>query len=157
MTKKLIIIRGLPSSGKTTLAIKKRNHLMNIGSVVMIATDDFFTIDNVYHWDSNFLSEAHSWNYFRFVKHVFNKVEYIILHNTATTFWEIEKYVKFAIKHGYEIEVCEPDTPWKYDVDELTKRNTHGVPKETIQKMLDRMESTDMIRSAILELKENIK
>ena len=45
-----------------------------------------------------------------------------------------------AVKHNYKVIILEPDTPWKKDAEELSKRNKHGVPKEAILRMLARWE-----------------
>jgi NEDD4-binding protein 2 len=150
--KKLIIIRGISGSGKSFLA---KSIAEKYSCYIILSTDDFFIKNNEYKFDHNYLGAAHNWNYARCCKAVFDGIENIIIDNTNTQFWEFEKYCKIGLQNNYEIEVVEPDTPWKYDVEELTKRNTHGVPKETIQKMLDRMESTDIIMAAILELQGN--
>jgi hypothetical protein len=40
--------------------------------------------------------------------------------------WEARGYVEAALKYGYEVEIREPDTPWRRNAEELAKRNTHG-------------------------------
>lgn len=38
-----------------------------------------------------------------------------------------------ALKHGYAIELVEPDTPWRYDVNECTRRNSHQVTSDIVR------------------------
>jgi hypothetical protein len=38
------------------------------------------------------------------------------------------------------VEILEPETEWKYDAQELFKKNTHGLPMDAIQSMLQRLE-----------------
>ena len=54
--------------------------------------------------------------------------------------WEAKPYVKLAVQHGYTVQFVEPETPWRKDVSELAKRDSHGVPEDIIQRMLDQWE-----------------
>ncbi|XP_012497581.1 PREDICTED: uncharacterized protein LOC105808476 [Propithecus coquereli] len=45
-----------------------------------------------------------------------------------------------AIGKGYRVEFHEPETWWKFDPEELEKRNKHGVSRKKIAQMLDRYE-----------------
>lgn len=148
--KKLIIVRGLPSSGKSFLSKQLYQTAKGFGkSCAILSTDEFFIIGGRYKWSGKFIGVAHNWNYARCCKAIFDKTDYIIIDNTNLQFKEFEKYIGIAIENGYSIEIVESNTPWKHDIEELTKRNTHGVPKETIQKMLDRMESMDIIKEKL--------
>lgn len=65
----LILIRGLPGSGKTTLAeqiMKEWKEIRDgrgrqVKSCKLIAADDFFMVDGEYKFDPSKLSEAHAW------------------------------------------------------------------------------------------------
>ena len=41
---------------------------------------------------------------------------------------------------GYMVEIVEPTTPWRFNPSELARRNSHGVPRDKIEKMLERYE-----------------
>ena len=61
--------------------------------------------------------------------------------NTNVSRWELRALghiVEYAENQGYEVRIEEANTPWAFDAEELTKRNTHGVPRETIDKFLRR-------------------
>ncbi|RMX41510.1 hypothetical protein pdam_00013057 [Pocillopora damicornis] len=45
-----------------------------------------------------------------------------------------------AVKYGYHIKIVEPNTPWKWDVKELVRRNQHGVTYAAITRMKERYE-----------------
>ncbi|XP_050793094.1 NEDD4-binding protein 2-like 2 isoform X6 [Gopherus flavomarginatus] len=64
----------------------------------------------------------------------------VIIDNTNTQAWEMKPYVEMALGKGYRVEFHEPDTWWKFDPEELEKRNKHGVPREKIAQMLERYE-----------------
>nr|XP_058898179.1 NEDD4-binding protein 2-like 1 isoform X1 [Kogia breviceps] len=45
-----------------------------------------------------------------------------------------------ALENNYEVIFREPDTRWKFNVQELARRNIHGVPREKIHRMKERYE-----------------
>ncbi|XP_037534212.1 NEDD4-binding protein 2-like 2 [Nematolebias whitei] len=131
----LILMRGLPGSGKTTLA---RKLLSNSPSGVILSTDDYFAQKNGYRYDVGLLGAAHEWNQWRAKDALQDGCSPIIIDNTNLQAWEMKPYVKMALDRGYKVDFCEPDTGWKFDPYELEKRNKHGVPHEKIAQMMDR-------------------
>ena len=138
-TKELIISRGLPGSGKSTLA----KELGKGGKV--FSSDDFFMVNGKYQFDITFQGEAHLWNQGRVRRAMREGISPIVVDNTNVTLGEIAPYKKLAAENGYAVRYAEPNTPWKFDVDELTKRNTHNVPRDVIQRMLDKWQPTETL------------
>jgi len=130
--KVLYILRGISGSGKSTLA----RQLGEGGEV--LSTDDFFDVNGEYQFDSDFISEAHFWNQTRAVEAMDKGVTPFVIDNTNVSAWEPKFYVQEAQKRDYRIEIRESETPWKFDAEELAKRNTHGVPREVIDSMLEK-------------------
>lgn len=128
----LILMRGLPGSGKTTLAQKICGH------GVVLSADDFFYQGGKYCFDKTRLSEAHEWNKTRTKQSIQEGRSPIIIDNTNVEVWEMMPYVALALRSKYHVCVLEADTPWKFDPRQLTLRNTHGVPRRTIDSMLER-------------------
>merc|ERR1719357_1034218 len=133
----LVILRGLPGSGKSTLAKKL---LKSCGQGIILSTDDFFSKNGIYNFKADRLSEAHSWNQKRALTAVENKVKLIIIDNTNTMSWEMRPYIEMGVVSKYNIHILEPDTPWKFKPRILAEKNSHGVPKQKIELMLDRYE-----------------
>lgn len=130
--KKLYIMRGLPGSGKST----KAQELGQSG--VIYGSDEYFMKDGEYIFDQDKLKDAHKWNLDRVIEAMGKGTSPIVADNTNVSNHDMKPYVESALENGYEIEFVEADTPWKFDVKELTKRNTHEVPADAIQGMLDR-------------------
>lgn len=128
----LVLMRGLPGSGKTTLAQKI------CGRGVVLSADHFFCQGGKYNFDKSRLSEAHEWNKRRAKKFIQEGCSPIIIDNTNVEMWEMMPYVALALRAKYHVCVLEPDTPWKFDSRQLTQKNTHGVPRRTIDSMLER-------------------
>ncbi|XP_062983046.1 NEDD4-binding protein 2-like 2 [Elgaria multicarinata webbii] len=136
--KLLLILRGLPGSGKTTLS-----HIL-LGQSrdgIVFSTDDYFRQNNGC-WSYNVyqLGAAHDWNQKRAKQAMDQGRSPIIIDNTNTQAWEMKPYVEAALEKGYRVEFHEPDTWWKFDPEELEKRNEHGVNREKIVQMLERYE-----------------
>ncbi|KAE8629428.1 hypothetical protein XENTR_v10000484 [Xenopus tropicalis] len=135
--KVLILLRGAPGSGKTTLA---RMLLQQNPLGINLSTDEYFYKKGQYRYDVNLLGEAHEWNHKR-AKEAFEKnISPIIIDNTNLQAWEMKPYVSMAMKHKYKVTFREPDTWWKYKPKELERRNSHGVTKEKIKRMLENFE-----------------
>ncbi|XP_044297560.1 uncharacterized protein LOC123029082 isoform X2 [Varanus komodoensis] len=151
--KLLLILRGLPGSGKTTLS-----HIL-LGQSrdgIVFSTDDYFRQNNGC-WSYNVcqLGAAHDWNQKRAKQAMDQGRSPIIIDNTNTQAWEMKPYVEAALEKGYRVEFREPDTWWKFNPEELEKRNQHGVIREKIVQMLERYEyqiSIPIVMNSVLPL-----
>eukprot|EP00795_Rhopilema_esculentum_P000544 gene544-10229_t len=134
--KTMFILRGLPGSGKSYLA----NQLKQYGDTIL-STDNFFRAGKGFEFRGDQLQDAHDWN-LACARSAMRRedVNNIYIDNTNTRSWEMKPYVLAALNHGYNVEFLMPQTPWAWNINELERRNTHGVPKGTLQKMLDRFE-----------------
>ncbi|MXQ84781.1 hypothetical protein E5288_WYG016722 [Bos mutus] len=108
---------------------------------LIFSTDDFFfREDGAYEFNPDFLEEAHEWNQKRARKAMRNGISPIIIDNTNLHAWEMKPYAVMALENNYEVIFREPDTRWKFNVQELARRNIHGVPREKIHRMKERYE-----------------
>ena len=156
MTKTLVVTRGIPGSGKSTLAqqIAQENErgspIDYVYVIPIFGTDDYWLRpDGYYDFNAARLSHAHAWNKNRVAAKMKGGHSLIIVDNTNTTWQEIEPYVRLAKLNGYSVQIREPETPWRYDAQACFKKNTHGVPLATIEKMLARWETTESIKEKI--------
>ena len=132
MNKTLFLLRGLPGSGKTTLA----NQLG--GSLV--EADRYFMVYGEYKFDAAKLKEAHAWcrnqvkEWMKTNDRGFD-VPRIVVSNTFTQEWEMKPYFDLAKEHGY--------TVFSLIVENRHGgKNVHDCPEETITKMRERFEIT---------------
>ncbi len=141
--KKLIILRGLPGSGKS----EKAKQL--VGNGVIHSTDNFFTRDGKYVFNSDNIGKFHCLNLMNSIRSMQKGISPIIIDNTNIIASHCAGYVDQGKLYGYEIIIMEPDTPWAFDVEELVKRNTHDTPIETIVDMLEQYEEPDLFKKKL--------
>ena len=146
MMKNLILIRGLPGSGKTTLA-KNMISAPHGEATFHFEADQYFYNDGVYEFNSSKLKEAHSLCQYNtsLMLRSYSDVT-VIVSNTFTTIKEMEYY--FDLEYDY-LEIIDVRTQFK---------SIHGVPEETIKKMKDRWSSKqDVLNFFIYLPKINIE
>ena len=126
--KHVYILRGLPSSGKSTLAVELSK--VSDDSVICCA-DDYFYNNGVYGFDSSKLGAAHSQCFDKFLNACEHGVKCIIIANTNSTRREYSRYQTTALEHGYRV--------FRLIVERThTNKNNHNVPDETLTAMRDR-------------------
>ena len=154
------IMRGVSGSGKSTKAKKiQANHLLeNNVKVEICSADDYFMKDGTYNFNPSKLKHAHAWCRDKFQNAIDSGVDYVIVDNTNTTFWEMRFYVFYAFALEYKICIVEPNTQWAFNAKELTEKNTHGVPLESIERMLERYQNYNSIIEQIdnIVMNENL-
>lgn len=162
--KKLILMRGLPSSGKSFTA----NSLAGTTGKVF-STDEYFykmigKDPTVYTFNPRFLADAHKWNLLRTRRAIDEMAQNgspspVIVDNTLTQPWEGYNYVIYAQAYEIEVEIAEPTSDWWQEIrlllydkrsnkatlkefaKELAKKNTHNVPFFSIEKMMWRWQN----------------
>ena len=137
---KLFILRGLPASGKSTLALT----LVPEGRD--IATDDFFHTNfdrsTPYVFNPEFFRDgsAHGWAEGKVRELLSDGTGLpVCLANTNSCRWEFQAYLDICEELGCEFEVIDLYDSGLTDA-ELHARNTHGVPLPAWQRMRDRWE-----------------
>lgn len=141
--KKLIIMISVPGAGKSTLTKKLCNHYIDnhgliADDIIVCSTDNYFMENGVYKFCAAKLGWYHNLNQQLANSHMSCGCPLVIIDNTNLTVKERKPYIAVGLQYGYDIECVEPDTPWKWDIDELVKRNTHGVPRQSIERMVAR-------------------
>ena len=141
----LYILRGCPGSGKSTLARELRGEEGQVFS-----TDEYFVrSDGEYVFDPKKVAVYHKRNHEKAREAISEGVSPVVIDNTNTTAWEMRPYVETGFRHGYRVQFVEPDTPWRYDPEQLTRRNSHGVPLESIKRMLKRFQKHPTVENVL--------
>jgi tRNA uridine 5-carbamoylmethylation protein Kti12 len=124
----MVLIRGLPGSGKTT----KGWTLKNTGIVdFVIAADDWFEDANrKYNFNPKFLPEAHAWCRSSTAKCILEGYRVAVC-NTFTKIDEMVPYFNLAVKLGCKVRVIEMKTQYG---------SVHNVPEDKMKQMAARWE-----------------
>lgn len=122
---KLILIRGLPGSGKSTYAKK-------IGCF-HVEADMYHCKNGEYVFDGTRTRLAHNWCQKAAMFSMEQGMD-VAVSNTFTQKWEIQPYLDMAAKTGHKVFI----------VRMIKEYGTiHIVPSEIIQKMRERFENID--------------
>ena len=130
LNKTLYLLRGIPGSGKSTIA----KLLVGDKDYCHKEADMYFVDrDGNYKFEPSKIKDAHAWckEEIEFVMKYDHSP--VVVSNTFTQEWEMEDYYKLSEKYGYKVH-------------SLIVENRHGgvnehsVPDEKIQQMKDRFQ-----------------
>jgi predicted kinase len=159
--KQLLIMRGLPGSGKSFEVEKLRRHYQ-IPYEQIFASDDWWVrdvlaemrasppdqVDHDYYneliketyrsrWSPDTLGQAHGWNYGRFRGAVEAGVPMLIVDSVNGKARDMRGYVKLGEAHGYTITIWEPTSPWWLDHKEMLRdKQANGTALEDFARFL---------------------
>ena len=120
--KRLVLIRGISGSGKSTTAKELVEEFTQKGfSCRHFETDQFFTdMDGNYHFNKEDLQRAHSWCLNETKLAMAIGVDLIVVSNTFTKYWEMAEYMLLTKKHSeYVVDVIEKTQYYKSEKDSI--------------------------------------
>jgi len=127
MEKILYCVRGVAGSGKSTFA-------KTLGGKHYEA--DMYFIDPIsgeYKFDGSKIKLAHEWCQNRVEGDMVLNMDKIVVSNTFTQEWELEKYFELAKKYGYKVFTIIVEN-------RHGGTNVHNVPEDKIEQMKNRFE-----------------
>lgn len=128
---RLQIIRGMPGSGKTTLAIKEYPDLLRL------ETDMYFTRNGEYIFTKKLNEEAVEWFYDAVEKAAECGIDFVVTGVFAAHTERLSRVLAITMLQGYDVYI-------KTLTDDFG--NTHGVPKEHLDAMRANFTSEDRLK-----------
>ena len=122
---KLYLIRGLPGSGKTTLA---KDIALAVCEADMFFTDQW----GEYKWHRERLPTAHKWCQDRCERYMKAGAFTIAVSNTFVTRANMDPYIELAKKYGYDVTEITMSGPLRESI--------HNVPPSDITRMKEQWE-----------------
>ncbi len=126
--KKLLLLRGLPGSGKSSLAKSLSN-----ATTGHVEADMYFMKEDNYEFDPSKLKEAHQWCKDVTEGCMSRYLDTIIVSNTFTREWEMKPYYELAERYGYKVFSLVVEN-------RHGSINIHGVPDDKLEQMKGRFE-----------------
>lgn len=122
--KELIILRGLPGSGKSTVA-------KLFGTRAICTADDYITDrKGNYNWRPETIGPSHKWCQRKCKRFLERNIEKVVVANTNIVERDLNVYFRMGMEHGYRVH-------------SIVVENRHGgssihdVPEETMKKFKD--------------------
>ena len=122
--KELVILRGLPGSGKSTFA-----KLLTTGrDAVIIENDQYMYEDGIYVWSTSKIKAAVKDTNERLYKALVKKVELIVISNVNARANDFSTYIEIGNLHGYKVSSIIVEN-------RAETKSIHNVEDETMQRM----------------------
>jgi len=152
--KTVIIMRGLPWTGKSTRAKELAGE-----EGLIFCTDDYFYTEvepdkpEEYSWAAKYLPQAHKWNLLRFQDAVHWEKPLLIVDNTNVVPSEPKAYVEYAHINGYDIRIEEPTSPQWLELKPLlyNKKANRQALKEWSEKLAEGSKETHGVPPWVIE------
>ena len=137
---KLYLIRGLPGSGKTTLAENICDKINETDAeAIKVEADQFFVSSNghkeTYNFDRRFLGAAHDEAYGKTMRYL-REGKSVAVANAFATQREVNRYLQGVERCGLKVDVKIIKCTGRFN-------SPHGVPRRAIEKMRSRWEDID--------------
>ena len=132
----LIVLRGLPGSGKTRHVAKSQ-----FSNKVVASADLWFETTKT-EWAGKHLEEAHAWAQEQARKGLELPDDAVVVFadNTHSRLWEYRPYIEMAEAAGHTVEIVDLFDGGE-TVEYLALRNVHNVPHSKVVQMADRWET----------------
>lgn len=129
----LILLRGIPGSGKSTLGEVILNCPQSTTNMVLSADDLFTDSLGNYNFDSSRIKEAHNLCQQKCAEKMKLGLYKIVVANTFTQEWEMKPYYEMAERYKYRVHSIIVEN-------RHNSINVHDVPEEKLAQMKDRFE-----------------
>ena len=129
----LILLRGIPGSGKSTLGEIILQTTQQQKPDVLSADNFFIDEKGNYNFDATKLKEAHNMCQQKCAERMRLEFSKVVVANTFTQDWEMEPYFEMAKRYGYRVHTLIVEN-------RHGSKNIHNVPDDKLEQMKNRFE-----------------
>lgn len=135
--KTVIIMCGIPGSGKSYTVGKIKEHYESKNIEVVVCSSDHFMMNDKgeYDFHPSKLVYTHRQCQEKFYKSLEKDNIVIIVDNTNVRIKDLRYYEKAALDKSFKTIIVESDSDWKDNPEYCAKINTHNVPYDKIKEM----------------------
>jgi len=127
-TREVFILRGIPGSGKTTIA-------KTLGGIICEADDFFYDEEGNYNFDAELLPMAHKVCRAKFTNAINHNEPRVVVSNTNTDLYEFEYYQDVATNAGYIVHSLVIEN-------RHNSKSDKGVPKDVLSNMFKKLKNS---------------
>ena len=137
--KEVLILSGLPGSGKSTWARARVSALPTTATTAVVSADDYFVRlgGGTYKFVADRIGDAHLECFRRFVEELTKDTNLVIVDNCNIEAVVIAPYYMLAQALDYEVKIIRIEC----DADYAFRRTTHAVPAATFALMREKFEA----------------
>ena len=141
----VVIMRGLPGSGKSHLCSDCQENLNDPSGTTIISADDFFTEGSSYQFNPVTAFKAHQQCITKFLVALREGKRLLLLDNTNSQQWEYTIYCYLCEVLGIHCHILEIPCPSPSMGERFRNRNQHNVTAPVFTRMLQRWEVDDRV------------
>lgn len=135
----LVVLRGIPGSGKSTVA-----HAIADTKASICSADAFFETEHGYYYDKTKLTNAHNKCFLDCVQLMLSETPLIVIDNINAYLWVYATYKQLAKVAGYQVKVLELQCLDQLTLASFVKRSVHNAPMDSCAKMMKEWENDPM-------------
>ena len=139
----VVILRGVPGSGKSFLSTHCSEYLNSPTKVAMCGADSYFVESEKYVFSPALLPKAHSHCLEQALQALDEGKELIIIDNTNSKLWEYSTYIYICSILGCQYHVLEVPCPSPQVLEMFRSRNIHYVDSVAAKKIYCRWETDE--------------
>jgi len=136
MAKMMVLMRGLPGSGKSTVARDLAAAAEENGlRAIICSADDYFMEDGHYVYKPGEQGRAHVFCQASVDRSLANGYDLVIVDNTNIKKEHMRYYAELAKLYKYSVSTRPVGGRGPSEVECYFQRQAHGVPRETLERM----------------------
>ena len=139
----VVILRGLPGSGKSFLSHNCSEHLSSPSKFTICGADDYFMEGGSYKFKPGLLPKAHTHCLSQFLSALSSEKKLIVIDNTNSQLWEYQIYVFLSELLGCNYQIVEVPCPTPTIAEMYRSRCIHNIDPPAMERILHRWEEDE--------------